>query len=121
MKRILILMLLLFPALAFSQEIENYLILNNIGEYIFRPKRVITIQNAGILVPTGHFPGHGDMTYEGIYIHPQTYIGWRLKSPSTLALIQTSGCCMRWRVVLEEEKKKVGLVKDCMKALPLEK
>ena len=79
MKRILILMLLLFPALAFSQEIENYLILNNIGEYIFRPKRVITIQNAGILVPTGHFPGHGDMTYEGIYIHPQTYIGVEVK------------------------------------------
>lgn len=75
MKKLLILIMLLFPVLAFSQDIGNYLVLKDIGEYIFRPKRVITVQNAGILVPTGHFPGHGDMTYEGIYIHPQTYLG----------------------------------------------
>lgn len=75
MKKILVMILLALPALGLAQEIGNYLIMNDIGEYKFRPKRVITIGNAGVLVPTGHFPGHGDMTYEGIYIHPQTYLG----------------------------------------------
>lgn len=76
---ILMLMLLLLPGISSSQEVGNFLILNDIGEYKFRPNRVITIGNAGVLVPTGHFPGHGDMTYEGIYIHPQTYLGVTVK------------------------------------------
>ncbi len=79
MKKILVLILLALPALSLAQEIGNYLIMTDIGEYKFRPKRVITIGNAGVLVPTGHFPGHGDMTYEGIYIHPQTYLGITVK------------------------------------------
>ncbi len=79
MKKFLILIMLILPSLSFSQDVSTYLIMNDIGEYKFRPKRVITIGNAGILVPTGHFPGHGDMTYEGIYIHPQTYIGVEVK------------------------------------------
>lgn len=76
MRKIFVLfIMLLLPSVGLSQEIGAYLILNDIGEYIFRPKRIITIQNAGILVSVGHFPGHGDTTYEGIYIHPQTYLG----------------------------------------------
>ena len=79
MKKILALIMLALPALVLAQEIGNYLVMNDIGEYKFRPKRVVTIGNAGVLVPTGHFPGHGDMTYEGIYIHPQTYLGVEVK------------------------------------------
>lgn len=79
MKKILVVIMLALPALGLAQEIGNYLVMNDIGEYIFRPKRVVTIGNAGVLVPTGHFPGHGDMTYEGIYIHPQTYLGVEVK------------------------------------------
>lgn len=75
MKEMLILIIMMLPSLGFTQGTGDYLILNDIGEYVFRPKRIITIGNAGVLVPTGHFAGHGDMTYEGIYIHPQTYIG----------------------------------------------
>lgn len=60
---------------AYAQSTSDFLILNNIGEYIFRSNRVTVIENAGPLVPTGHFRGHGDITYEGIYIHPQTYLG----------------------------------------------
>lgn len=77
MKKLLILIILLLPALGFSQEIVDYLILNDIGAYKYRPKRTSEIYgNSGVLIPTGHFDlDHNDTTYETTYIHPITILG----------------------------------------------
>ena len=78
MRKILILALfLLFPSSGFSQGLENYLILNDIGEYKYRPKRTTEIYgNSGILISTGHFDrDHDDITYRTRYVHPVTILG----------------------------------------------
>ena len=74
---IIFILLLLYPVIVFSQTINNYLILNDIGEYKYRPKRTIEIYgNSGILISTGHFPlDHDDITYETRYVHPITISG----------------------------------------------
>ncbi len=74
---IVFILLLLYPTITFSQTINNYLILNDIGEYKYRPKRTIEIYgNSGILISTGHFTlDHDDITYETRYVHPVTILG----------------------------------------------
>ncbi|MDH4164750.1 MAG: hypothetical protein OEW15_18980, partial [Nitrospirota bacterium] len=77
MKKIMILMMLLFPVVCFSQETANYLILNDIGEYKYRPKRTTeTYGNSGVLIPADHFDmDHNDTTYGARYVHPVTILG----------------------------------------------
>ena len=71
------LMILLFPVLCFSQETANYLILNDIGEYKYRPKRTTEIYgNSGVLIPADHFDlDHNDTAYGARYVHPVTILG----------------------------------------------
>lgn len=77
MKKIIVLMMLLFPVVCFSQETANYLILNDIGEFKYRPKQTIEMYgNSGVLIPAGHFyTDHNDITYETRYVHPVTIVG----------------------------------------------
>jgi hypothetical protein len=77
MKKIIVLMMLLFPAVCFSQETANYLILNDIGEYKYRPKRTTEIYgNSGVLIPADHFDlDHNDIAYGARYVHPVTILG----------------------------------------------
>jgi len=77
MKRIMILTMLLFSTISLAQEIENYLIQSDIGEFKYRPKQTIEMfGNSGALIPAGHFNiDHNDITYETRYVHPVTIVG----------------------------------------------
>jgi hypothetical protein len=77
MKKIMMLMILFFPVVCLSQETANYLILNDIGEYKFRPKRMTeTYGNSGVLIPADHFDmDHNDTIYGARYVHPVTILG----------------------------------------------
>lgn len=77
MKKIVILVMLLFSSMSFAQEIGNYLIQSDVGEYKYRPKRTSEIYgNSGILIPAGHFDlDHNDITYKTRYVHPVTILG----------------------------------------------
>ncbi len=77
MKKIIVLMMLLFPVICFSQETANYLIFNDIGEYKYRPKRTTeTYGNSGVLISADHFDlDHNDITYGARYVHPVTILG----------------------------------------------
>jgi hypothetical protein len=77
MKKILILAILLFPFAGFSQDIGDYLILNDIGGYKFRPKPTKRIYgNSGALIAASHFGlDHDDITYETRYILPEPLQG----------------------------------------------
>jgi hypothetical protein len=77
MKRIIIVLLLLIPAIGYCQEIGNHLILQDIGEYKYRPKRTDDIYgNSGILIGADHFMvDHVDVTYSTRYVHPTTIVG----------------------------------------------
>jgi hypothetical protein len=77
MEKIIALMMLLFPVVCFSQETANYLILNDIGEYRYRPKRTTeTYGNSGVLISADHFDlDHNDITYSARYVHPVTILG----------------------------------------------
>jgi hypothetical protein len=77
MKRILILLLLLIPSLGFSQDLTNYLILNDIGGYKYRPKQTSELYgNSGVLTSADHFiMDHDDITYATRYVHPTTITG----------------------------------------------
>ena len=77
MKRILILLLFFIPSLGFSQDLTNYLILNDIGGYNYRPKGTTELYgNSGVLISADHFiMDHDDITYATRYIHPETITG----------------------------------------------
>lgn len=77
MKKIIILFILLFPVLSFSQDLSNYLILNDIGAYKYRPKPTKRIYgNSGVLISAGHFSlDHDDVTYQTRYIQPEPLLG----------------------------------------------
>ena len=78
---IIILFLLCYPVITYSQTLKDYLILNDIGEYKYRPKRTNEIYgNSGILISTGHFTlDHDDITYETRYVHPETILGVKVQ------------------------------------------
>jgi len=75
-KSILVVVLVL-ASVGFAQDIGNYLILSDMGEFKYRPKRTTEIYgNSGVLIPTGHFYlDHEDITYRARYVHPVTILG----------------------------------------------
>ena len=67
------------PTIGFPQNISDYLILQDIGQYkLDRPEKVFAgeppiggprqYDSAGIIAATGHFADHPDKTYEVMYI-----------------------------------------------------
>lgn len=77
MKKIIVFLILLLPVVGFSQDLSNYLILNDIGAYKFRPKPTKRIYgNSGVLISAGHFYlDHDDVTYQTRYIQPEPLLG----------------------------------------------
>jgi hypothetical protein len=77
MKKIIMLLILLLSTISFSQELGTSLILNDIGEYKYRPKRTNEIYgNSGVLIAVDHFDmDHNDVTYRTRYVHPITILG----------------------------------------------
>ena len=93
---LLIIVLFFIPTISFSQNISDYLILQDIGSYkLDKPEAVFpgeppmggprAYNKSGIIAATGHFPDHIDKTYEVMYIG-----GSGLPSP-TVQLTQHSG------------------------------
>jgi hypothetical protein len=78
---ILLLLLLLLPVTSFSQEIGDYLILQDIGGYKYRPKPTKRIYgSSGVLIGAGHFDlDHDDITYETRYIMSEPILGVEVK------------------------------------------
>lgn len=74
--RIAIIIILLLPAIVYAQDLSNYLILSDVGEYKYRPRRTLeTYGNSGALISAGHFDlDHADILYETHYIHPVTIL-----------------------------------------------
>ena len=77
MKKLVIFIVLFLTSISFAQEISNYLILSDIAEYKYRPRRTTEMfGNSGILIPVGHFDlDHNDTTYTTRYIHTGTILG----------------------------------------------
>ncbi len=75
----LLIILFVIPTMSFSQDISNYLILEDIGPYkISKPEKLFpgelpiggprTYDSHGIIGATGHFPDHTDKTYTVMYL-----------------------------------------------------
>ncbi len=75
----LIIAVFFIPTISFSQDISDYLILQDIGPYkISKPEKLFpgeppiggprTYDSHGIIAATGHFPDHPDKTYEVMYL-----------------------------------------------------
>ncbi len=75
----LIIAVFFIPTISFSQDISDYLILQDIGPYkISKPEKLFpgeppiggprTYDSHGIIGATGHFPDHADKTYEVRYL-----------------------------------------------------
>ena len=77
MKKTIFLFILLLPLICFAEGLSNYLILNDIGPYKYRPKPTKRIYgNSGPLISTGHFYlDHDDVTYQTRYIQPEPLLG----------------------------------------------
>ncbi len=77
MKKIIILIALIFATSSIAQERGSYLIQSDIGEFKYRPKRTNQVYgNSGILIPVDHFDiDHNDTTYKTRYVHPVTILG----------------------------------------------
>ncbi len=74
----LLILIFLIPSLGFSQNISDYLILQDIGPYkISQPEKLIpgfqliggprTYDSHGVIGATGHFPYHSDKSYTVMY------------------------------------------------------
>ena len=77
MKKIIIFLILLFPVISFSEDLNNYLILGDIGAFKYRPRPTKRIYgNSGVLISAGHFfLDHDDVTYQTRYIQPEPLLG----------------------------------------------
>jgi hypothetical protein len=76
-KLLMMLSLLIIPAVSIAQEMGNYLILNDIDGYKYRPKPTKRLYgNSGMLISADHFfIDHDDVTYETRYILPEPLLG----------------------------------------------
>ncbi len=97
----LLISVFLIPALSFSQNISDYLILQDIGPYkVEAPQKVVggyiggprVFDGAGVIALTGHFyPDHSDKTYEAYYEGGST-----LSSPTVQITQHTGSDSDRW-------------------------
>ena len=74
---ILFIGLFLLPITALAQNISDYLIQNDIGDYKFRPKPTKEIYgNSGVVISADHFDeDHDDISYITRYIKPEPILG----------------------------------------------
>lgn len=102
MKKIIVIMLLLVPAFGFSQDISDYLILQDIGQYkLSTPQKMIPglapiggpkqYDGAGIISGAGHFIDHVDKTYETMYLG-----GGEKASPTVIVTQHTGSDSDQW-------------------------
>ncbi|MCE5211297.1 MAG: hypothetical protein LLG40_07070 [Deltaproteobacteria bacterium] len=93
--------LLLFPIIAFTQNISDYLILQDIGNYkLDKPEKDLPGEPAtggphlvkkNILSATGHFQDHNDVTYGVMYLSNSGNV-----SPDVQVTQHTGGDSDRW-------------------------